>query len=100
VPRQVTRDYHALAERLCREHWAAQPAVRLPAGKAYADYDALSKRRSIEGEAYRDEKFIKHLVAAVTAFNDELAAIVERIRGLTEPDQLRRQLLQSLEAAA
>jgi hypothetical protein len=49
--------------------------------------------------AYRDEKFIKHLVATVTAFNDELAAIVERVRGLTEPDQLRRQLLGSLEPA-
>src|SRR4051794_29993617 len=47
--------------------------------------------------AYRDQKFVKHLAAAVAVFNDELRQIVERIRGLTDPDQLRRQLLESLE---
>jgi hypothetical protein len=47
--------------------------------------------------AYRDEKFIARLASAVAAFTDELGEIVVRIRHLTDPDTLKRQLLKSLE---
>lgn len=49
---------------------------------------------------HRDDEYIKALAAAVDQFNDELAALVERIRNLAgDGPQLKQQLTQSLEAA-
>lgn len=47
---------------------------------------------------YRDEPYIKRLSDAVDAFNDELAALVDRIRAYREPPSavLRRQLENSV----
>jgi len=47
----------------------------------------------------RDEAFIAKLEAAVKAFAEELAELVDRIRALTDPGMLRRQLTQSLALA-
>lgn len=48
---------------------------------------------------YRDEEYIAKLSSAVDEFNDELASLVERIRGIGGDPVLRQQLAQSLEAA-
>jgi hypothetical protein len=49
--------------------------------------------------AYRDERFIIHLANCVNAFCDELSLVVERVRTISEPNALKRQLMKSLELA-
>jgi hypothetical protein len=49
---------------------------------------------------HRDEEYIAKIAAAVDQFNDELAAVVERVRAMGGDRQLlSQQLTQSLEAA-
>lgn len=45
--------------------------------------------------AHRNDTYIAKLEKAVDAFNEELAELVERIRGYGDPDRLRTQLIAS-----
>jgi hypothetical protein len=48
---------------------------------------------------HRDEPYIKEIAAAVDQFNEELAELVERVRGMAGEPVLKQQLKASLEAA-
>jgi hypothetical protein len=89
-----------LADRLPAEHRAQVQGSLWVAEREWWDFTSYCPKLPIfVTREHRDEEYIAKLSAAVDEFNDELAAMVERIRKLGGDPVLSEQLTQSLEAA-
>lgn len=89
-----------LANRVPPEHKAQVQGQLWVAEREWFDFVSYwPKLPLLIVREYRDEEYIKTLSEAVDAFNDELAAVVDKIRRMAGANVTREQLNATLEAA-